>query len=103
MFPGQQRELNEQQLATPSKRGKRIKKHVGFSLNDEMENGGIEIYTDSKEKIPEVDDREANPFYVKDQATRKVSNKRKREPELERTLERGITELDKDNGMIYVL
>lgn len=103
LFPGQQRDNAESPMATPSKRGKRIKKHVGFSLDDEMENGGIEIYTDSKEKIPEVDDREDNPFYVKDKMTRKVSNKRKREPELERQLDRGVAEMDNDRGMVYVL
>ncbi|SLM37199.1 hypothetical protein LPUS_06929 [Lasallia pustulata] len=56
----------------PSSRKKgRNRRHVGFSLGSFMEDeenaseGHIEIYTDSKDKLPELDESEDNPFYVK--------------------------------------
>ena len=56
----------EDAMPTPRKRGRQ--RHVGFSLDSSMEDdgansdGGIQIFTDSKEKIPELDLSEANPF-----------------------------------------
>lgn len=50
------------------KRGRK-RRHVGFSLDSPVEDdsehpeGNIQIFTDSKEKVPELDLSEDNPFY----------------------------------------
>ncbi|OJJ51489.1 hypothetical protein ASPZODRAFT_55271 [Penicilliopsis zonata CBS 506.65] len=53
-----------------SGRTKRSKKHTGFSLDSFTEDASgnktkIEIYTDSRDRIPELDESESNPFYTK--------------------------------------
>lgn len=71
--------------------------------------GHIEIYTDSKDKVPELDESEDNPFYVKPgQAStvgrpasraskrRKVSNELHDNKEMEQAFKR-------EDGMVYVL
>lgn len=55
-------------MPTVRKRGRK-KRHVGFSLDSAGEDddlhseGNIQIFTDSKEKVPELDLGEDNPFY----------------------------------------
>lgn len=46
------------------KRGRK-RRNVGFSLDGsgEDDEGNIQIFTDSKEKVPELDLSEDNPFY----------------------------------------
>ena len=71
--------------------------------------GHIEIYTDSKDKVPELDKSEDNPFYVKPgQASslerpapraskrRKVGNDLDDSKEMEQAFKR-------EDGMVYVL
>lgn len=58
----------EDAMPAVRKRG-RNKRHVGFSLDSHEEDdavhseGNIPIFTDSKEKVPELDLSEDNPFY----------------------------------------
>ena len=95
-------------MPTPRKKSK---KHTQFSLggidgDDIAGDGDIEIYTDSKNKVPELDESEENPFYVKpgrepvsaarSTKRRKVSGPIYKDPELEEALKR-------DDGMVYVL
>ncbi|KAL8738269.1 MAG: hypothetical protein Q9181_000904 [Wetmoreana brouardii] len=62
LFPSR---LEKAEDAMPSKQVRR-RKNVGFSLDDSGEdedaNGRIQIFTDSKEKIPELDLGDHNPF-----------------------------------------
>ncbi|KAL8706046.1 MAG: hypothetical protein Q9201_000868 [Fulgogasparrea decipioides] len=63
LFPSR---LEKAEDAMPSKQVRRGRKNVGFSLDDSGEdedaNGRIQIFTDSKEKIPELDLGDHNPF-----------------------------------------
>lgn len=52
-----------------SSAGKKAKKHTGYSLDsfsDELapKPAPIDIYTDSRDRVPTVDMSEDNPFYV---------------------------------------
>ena len=103
--------------AMPNPRKRRNKRHVGFSLYSSMEDDGdagsenqIEIYTDSKDKVPELDPSEDNPFY--DQYARTVGftdprkpsggKKRKAEHSIDANVE--IEEaFNREEGMVYVL
>ena len=85
---------------------------MGFSLgsfcedDDASSDGKIEIYTDSKDKLPEIDEAEDNPFYEKPSGQppstnrstkrRKVSNKIDHSEEVQEALAR-------NEGMVYVL
>jgi hypothetical protein len=89
---------------------RKSKKHVGFSLDgfgedDDAAGGKIEVFTDSKDKVPEVDETEDNPFYVKPGARPKAatrSHKRKRDADPHRNDD--VKEaLQRDEGVIYVL
>ena len=83
---------------------KRGRRNIGYSLQsfqDDANNGpDIEIYTDSKEKLPEVDDSNDNPFYVKpgkhSQARKKAAKASDHNREVQDILQR-------DEGMVYVL
>lgn len=97
-------------MPTPTKHGRRGKKHGGFSLgfadDDTSSDGKVEIYTDSKDKIPEIDDSPDNPFYVQpesEHSATKNGNKRRKVSNLPHHDE-GVQEMLKRNeGMVYVL
>ncbi|KAL9034249.1 MAG: hypothetical protein Q9214_007130 [Letrouitia sp. 1 TL-2023] len=58
---------DEDAMPTPQKKGRRSRRHAGFSLDNSFEGPeheeSIKIFTDSKEKVPELDTTEDNPFY----------------------------------------
>ena len=104
--------------AMPTPRKRRNKRTVGFSLynayeddnNNEKPEDNIQIYTDSKDKLPELDPSEDNPFYEKpkDQSPPSApskggsSRKRKTAPTAEDREE--IKEaFNREEGMVYVL
>ena len=103
--------------AMPTPRKRRNKRHVGFSLYSSMEDDGdaasenpIEIYTDSKDKVPELDPNEDNPFYDHHVQTvastepckAKGSKKRKAEHSIDASKE--VEEaFNHEEGMVYVL
>lgn len=103
--------------AMPNPRKRRNKRHVGFSLYSSMEDDDdeglenqIEIYTDSKDKVPELDPSEDNPFYDQHAQTvasaephkAKGSKKRKAEHSVDASTE--IAEaFNREEGMVYVL
>ncbi|KAL4969732.1 uncharacterized protein BDV14DRAFT_165137 [Aspergillus stella-maris] len=82
---------------------KKKKKQTGFSLdsfNDDPSQGdSIQIYTDSRDRIPEVDESEENPFYQKPPSnTNSRTTRRKtrsRDKEVDEALKR-------EDGMVYV-
>lgn len=99
-------------MPTPRKR----RKPVGSIFGSSREEGDttvehrISIYTDSKERVPEVDTSEENPFYGNPTNSRtnkelgKVNGSKKKATknvlEKEKQLDDGI---DHDKGMLYVL
>ncbi len=103
--------------AMPTPRKRRNKRNVGFSLYSSMENeeeanpeAKIQIYTDSKEKIPELVPTENNPFYEpsEDQAPPpepskgRISRKRRVAPTVGDRKEIKDA-FDREEGMVYVL
>lgn len=104
----------EDVMPTPRKR--KTKRHVGFSLYDSMENVDdadseekIQIYTDSKDKIPELDPTEDNPFYEPPEQyapppgpSKGRSRKRKVAPAAEDRQEVKDA-FNREDGMVYVL
>ena len=103
--------------AMPNPRKRRNKRHVGFSLYSSVEDDGdagsenpIEIYTDSKDKVPELDPSEDNPFYDHHAQTVASSEPRKTKGSKKRKAEHSIdasTEIEeafnREEGMVYVL
>ena len=94
-----------------SGRSRKSKKYTGFSLDsfDDNLSGNqtkIEIYTDSRDRIPELDTSDTNPFYHKSsdgapQPEKRASRKRnvaekKRDDEVDEAIKR-------DDGIMYVL
>ena len=114
LFPARPDNTDEA-MPTPRKNHKH-RRHVGFSLYSSMEDDGtsseekIQIYTDSKDKVPEMDVREDNPFLeppieeqpppepVKARSTkkRKLSHGVETNPQIEEAFNR-------DEGIVYVL
>ncbi|KAL4906100.1 hypothetical protein BDW74DRAFT_138483 [Aspergillus multicolor] len=87
----------------PQPAPKKKKKQTGFSLDsfsDDLSQGdSIQIYTDSRDRIPEVDESEENPFYQKVSTTTKPRpsrpQTRSRDKEVDEALKR-------EDGMVYV-
>lgn len=94
-------------------RPKKSKKYSGFSLESFEEestetHGKIEIFTDSRDRIPQLDESEENPFYKKPAApaitetaaprtsSRRKANGSKRDKEVDNAI-------DRKDGMTYVL
>ncbi|KAI9794303.1 MAG: hypothetical protein M1835_006691 [Candelina submexicana] len=114
LFPTQA-ETIEEVIASPRKNERKAKKYNGFSLdsftnetNGDASAEKIEIFTDSKDRVPELDESENNPFYVKGgneasgtTSSKKASKSKKaerpiaRDPQVEEALKR-------DDGMVYV-
>ncbi|KAJ9352721.1 hypothetical protein C8Q69DRAFT_19913 [Paecilomyces variotii] len=98
--------------ASTSARPKKSKKYSGFSLESFEEestetHGKIEIFTDSRDRIPQLDESEENPFYKKPAApaitetaaprtsSRRKANGSKRDKEVDNAI-------DRKDGMTYV-
>ena len=102
-------------MPTPRK-NRRGKKNVGFSLYSSMEEDGddsaskVQIYTDSRDKVPELVSQEDNPFLENvqnrvggdDQVLGRSSRKR-RQPREVRTNPHIEKAFNHDKGMVYVL
>ena len=100
----------------PSRRNKKGKRRVEFSLFTSIEDdvasaeGDIPIYTDSKDKVPELDASEANPFLsrprdrtpVPEPTKEPIHKKRKSAYGLDGS--KDIEEaFNREEGMVYVL
>ena len=114
LFPSRTDAVDDS-MPTPRK-NRRGKKNVGFSLYSSMEDDGtssedrIQIFTDSKDKVPELDMSKDNPFIERPQEqspqpepVKSRSSRRKRSsphiqsnPQIEEAFNR-------DQGMVYVL
>lgn len=97
------------------RRNKHGKRHVGFSLygstEDEAENANrIEIYTDSKDKIPDLDMSEDNPFLEQPRDTSPPPEPTKARISKKRKIDFGLDgnkeiedAFNRNEGMVYVL
>ncbi|KAL2433525.1 hypothetical protein ABEF95_004200 [Exophiala dermatitidis] len=103
-----------QELAPSPRRSRRNKRYNGFSLESfSVEDGGgqgqIQIFTDSRDALPQLDTSISNPFMTRavnaeDSSTRKVpgtvkrrkvSGQNRMDPQVEEAIR-------KDEGMVYV-
>jgi hypothetical protein len=108
LFPPRPQTIEE---AMPSpKKNKKGKKYTGFILNsfaeDDEEEGKIEIYTDSKDRVPELDISDDNPFADRPgqvaaaEEARSLRTRRKAKTDISHEVEES---LERDDGMFYVL
>ena len=114
LFPARS-DVIEDAMPTPRKR--RNRRNVGFSIYDSIEDDPnysedkIEIYTDSKDKVPELDTSADNPFYEQRDPDRSVPEPKKRKPSMKRKIARELLvhnpdveeAFNRDEGMVYVL
>lgn len=111
LFPARQ-DAVEEAMPTPRKRRKPMGSIFGGSREegDTIIEGRISIYTDSKERVPELDTSEENPFYDNPNNSRtdkeldnvKGSKKKTTKSVLEKVKPQGNT-INHDKGMLYVL
>jgi hypothetical protein len=94
-------------MPTP-KKGR--KKYTGFTLDSfeaEEESVPIQIYTDSTDRVPEVDHSPDNPFYGKGKsvpAERTQRSSKRRKVKVNGEGEQDIEDLeDREDGLVYVL
>lgn len=87
----------------PSPRKSR-RKHGGFTLDTfgEDEDQPIAIFTDSKDRLPEIDQSSDNPFYGGESSTR-GSKRRKVAPREASGVEEEGMDGDRKDGLVYVL
>jgi hypothetical protein len=107
-------DVNDEMMPTP-KKNRKSRRYNGFSLErfstvDGVKNGGVQVYTDSRDNVPELDMSEENPFVdhpseeskpiVKrvDGASkrRRLRAAREKDPQVEEAIQN-------DEGMVYVL
>ncbi|KAL8769990.1 MAG: hypothetical protein Q9209_004237 [Squamulea sp. 1 TL-2023] len=102
--------LEKVEDAMPSKKGRKGKKNVGFSLDssgeDQEPTNRIQIFTDSKDKVPELDLGEDNPFIEKPKTIispelTKISTRRGRKSQVKSNphIEEAFSH---EKGMVYV-
>ena len=105
----------ETELINPSpRRGRKNKRYNGFTLEsfkaDEDTGSRVQIFTDNRDKVPEMDTNESNPFLeppahasssrprrlATGSKRRKVSGEKRVDPQVEQAIKN-------DDGMVYVL
>lgn len=108
LFPTRLENVEE---AMPTKKSRRARKNVGFSLDSsgdfEDSESRIQIFTDSKEKLPELDLSESNPFIDRPEDAgsfepRKSTGRRGRSTAV-KTDTHIENVFNHEQGMIYVL
>jgi hypothetical protein len=98
LFPGRSATIEE---AMPTPKKSRKKAFNPFAIAEEGQGASsskIEIYTDSKDRVPILDEDEANPFLSRNAAK---PNKRRRNKATEKNeMEEAVRN---DEGLVYVL
>ncbi|KAI9836335.1 MAG: hypothetical protein M1837_003403 [Sclerophora amabilis] len=97
----------EEAMPSPKKQSR---KHTALSLGsfaeevDEMDGDQIQIFTDSKERVPELDESVDNPFYNRggEVEQRQPSTKRSNKRRKTRRSESEDELMKRDDGMVYV-
>ena len=107
-------ETVEEAMPTPRKRGRK-RHHVGFSLNGSFEDDTnsedkIQIFTDSKDKVPEMDFSEDNPFCdhsAQPAPSQESQNAKGSKKKIGNTIVGSSKEIEEafnhEEGMVYVL
>ena len=108
--------MSDDIVAPSPRRGRKNKRYNGFSLEsfNADEGGwasGIQIFTDNRDKVPEIGGNEANPFVEEPGAAngnhaRKVAGgtkRRKISGESRKVDPQVAAATDQDEGMVYVL
>lgn len=97
------------------RRSRKSQRFNGFSLEsvaaqDDATRGQIQIYTDSRDRVPHVDSSEANPFIERKRGRESTSpqkfvgTSKRRKVSAATRVDPQVTEaIDKDDGMVYVL
>ena len=98
------------------KRNRKSKRYNGFSLEsfsaeDDQNRGQIQIYTDSRDRVPQVDASQSNPFVDHELNGEKTGSRRiagttkRRKVSEERSKidPQVAAALEDDEGMVYVL
>ncbi|KAL8763749.1 MAG: hypothetical protein Q9184_000541 [Pyrenodesmia sp. 2 TL-2023] len=107
LFPTRLENVEE---AMPTKTSRRARKNVGFSLDStgdiEASESPIRIFTDSKEKLPELDLSESNPFIDRPEEAgslepRKATGRRGRSTHIKTDAHIKNT-FNHEQGLIYV-
>lgn len=102
--------MDEMGVSSPRK-GRKSKRYNGFSLESfRAEEGGaegIQIFTDNRDKVPEADAGESNPFIDSPDgahAKKLAGSSKRRKVSSEKPKDKQVQEaIDKDEGMVYVL
>lgn len=101
-------ETVDEVMPSPKKKGR--KRYTGFTLDsfEAEEDGPIPIYTDSSDRVPEVDTSINNPFYGESTTAlpdpRKRSSKRRKVTIPGEEEEQTVSEAEKrEDGLVYVL
>lgn len=99
-------------MPTPRK-SRKGKKHIAFSLESfeqEKANGEhkVAIFTDSKERMPEIDEDEDNPFLVRKGKKRMNPSRTSYDRQSSSRLKHGMTKevdeaVENGHGMVYTL
>jgi hypothetical protein len=98
LFPARPAAIED---AMPSPRKARKSKHPNpFAIADESSSSKIEIYTDSKDRIPDMEDDDANPFLSKNASKPSKRQTKKVMTAHEEEMEEAARN---DEGVIYVL
>lgn len=110
LFPGRHEKVED---AMPITKGRRGRTNIGFSLNSSGEDDGVKdpihIFTDSKDKFPELDPGDHNPFLDKPEsagplAPHNTPGRRACKTEVQVQTNPQIQDaFDHDEGMVYVL
>ncbi|KZF19755.1 hypothetical protein L228DRAFT_40246 [Xylona heveae TC161] len=101
---------NVEEAMPMPKKGRKGRKANGFSLGglaneDDDNNGGakIQIYTDSKDRVPELDPSEDNPFYVSNESGSADLSKQKSAGKAKAARSTETRTPRRDDGIVYVL
>lgn len=102
--------IDEMTVSSPRK-GRKSKRYNGFSLESFRAEGdpeSIQIFTDNRDKVPEVDASDSNPFVDNStdgaRAKKLAGGSKRRKVALEKPKDSQVQEaIDKDEGMVYVL
>lgn len=114
LFPSRPTTIDDA-MPSPRKHKQPPNGHSSFSISaladegdDEASSSKIEIYTDSKERVPSMDEDENNPFLSRNASSKKkvieVSQTTRRRVKPKSEKDKQMEEAaEKDEGMIYVL
>ncbi|KAL8944534.1 MAG: hypothetical protein Q9211_000545 [Gyalolechia sp. 1 TL-2023] len=107
LFPERLEKIED---AMPNRKYRRGRKNVGFSLGssgeDEHSSGQVQIFTDSKEKIPELDRGADNPFIDRPQMSGPEESHRTSGPRGRKAPVKVNSQIEdvfnREEGMVYV-